>query len=104
MHLSSQSGLYHYIDESMYPADGVHVQGYGRADQQFGDQPHAQAEAAQKILDAMMPAREADGPAPEPALPDLEAAEQKLREAAAERHRALLFETLFGYQNLDAQY
>ena len=52
--------------------------------------------AAQKILDAMMPA---------PQAPDLEAAEQRLREAvlAEQARAALLFEELFGYQGINEQ-
>ena len=103
--LSNQSRLYHDIDESMYIYDGMPMQGYDRGDPQFRDHLYAQVMAAQKVLDSMMPVPEPDAPGPAPQAPDLEAAEQRLREAVlAEQHRAaLLFEELFGYQRINGQ-
>ena len=103
--LSNQSRLYHDIDESMYIYDGMPMQGYDRGDPQFRDHLYAQVMAAQKVLDSMMPVPEPDAPGPAPQAPDLEAAEQRLREAVlAEQHRAaLLFEELFGYQRINWQ-
>ena len=103
--LYNQSRLYHDIDESMYIYDGIPKQGYDRGDPEFRDHLYAQVMAAQQVLDSMMPVPEPDAPAPAPQAPDLEAAEQRLREAVlAEQHRAaLLFEELFGYQRINGQ-
>ena len=103
--LSNQSRLYHDIDESMYLYDGMPMQGYDRSDPQFRDHLYAQVLAAQKVLDSMMPPAEAGETAPEPAGPDREAAEQRLREAvlAEQARAALLFEELFGHQRINGQ-
>ena len=105
MPLYNQSRLYHDIDESMYLYDGVPMQGYDRGDPEFRDHLYAQVLAAQKVLDSMMPVPETGAPAPAPQLPDLEAGEQRLREAvlAEQARAALLFEELFGYQRINAQ-
>ena len=103
--LSNQSRLYHDIDESMYLYDGIPKQGYDRGDLEFRDRLYAQVLAAQKILDAMMPAPEAEASEPDQQAPDRAAHERHLREAvlAEQARAALLFEDLFGYQGINAQ-
>ena len=103
--LRNVSSLFHDIDESMYLSEGVPMQGYDRSDPRFRDYLYAQVAAAQKVLDAMMPAPEPGEPASEPAAPDYEAAQERLRAAvAAEQEKArLLFEELFGYQRINEQ-
>ena len=105
MPLANQSRLYHDIDESMYFAEGAPMQGYDRSDPQFRDRLYAQVEAAQRVLDAMMPEPDRDTAAPAPAPPDRQAEEERLRAAiAAEQERArLLFEVLFGHLNADGR-
>ena len=103
--LSNQSRLYHDIDESMYLYSGVPMQGYDRSDPQFRDRLYEQVAEAQRVLDSMMPAPEAEGEVLAPASPDRQAEEERLRAAvAAEQERArLLFEVLFGYLEINGQ-
>ena len=103
--LSNQSRLYHDIDESMYLYSGVPMQGYDRSDPEFRDRLYEQVAEAQRVLDAMMPAPEAEGAVSAPASPDRQAEEERLRAAvAAEQERArLLFEVLFGYLEINGQ-
>ena len=103
--LSNQSRLYHDIDESMYFADGVPMQGYDREDPEFRDRLYEQVAQAQRVLDSMMPAPEAEDSVSAPAPPDRQAEEERLRAAvAAEQERArLLFEVLFGYLEINGQ-
>ena len=105
MPLSNQSRLYHDIDESMYLYRGVPMQGYDRSDPQFRDRLYEQVAEAQRVLDAMMPAPEAEDSVHAPAPPDRQAEEERLRAAvAAEQERArLLFEVLFGYLDINGQ-
>ncbi len=103
--LSNQSRLYHDIDESMYLYRGVPMQGYDRSDPEFRDRLYEQVAEAQRVLDAMMPAPEAEGEVSAPVSPDRQAEEERLRAAiAAEQERArLLFDVLFGYLDINGQ-
>ena len=81
------------------------MQGYDRSDPEFRDRLYSQVEAAQRVLDAMMPEPDREDAALAPAPPDRQVEEERLRAAiAAEQERArLLFELLFGHLNADGR-
>ena len=104
MPLANQSRLYHEIDESMYVYDGVPAQGYDRGDPQFAAHLEAQIEAAQLVREQIAPRPAPWAPAYQ-VVPYERPPGQSLEEAVeAEQLRALLlFEELFGYQDINGQ-